>query len=390
MRIRAVVLLATTLFIAAGAVAPPAIAAPNPTPPRNTTGEPIPDQYLVTMNTGYDPHEIVNRLGITPLFVYSTAIVGFAAKLTPLQLTLLRKAPGVASIEPDVTIHQQYTPQAPSRAVSSWGLDRINQRALPLDGTYTPAHDGANVTVYIIDSGIDYTHSEFGGRATFGYDAIGDGKQGADCEGHGTHVAGTVGGATYGVARKVKLVSVRVLDCTGEGTGSGILAGFDWVTGHAVKPAVANASLGTTPGFNAVDSAANGMANNGVFTVVAAGNDTADACGYSPARAAEPLTVGATDITDDYAYYSNSGGCVQLYAPGTDIVSAKLGGGSATESGTSMASPHVAGIAALYKQANGDKTQSEISSWLINQSTPDKITLLPADSYNNLLYSGGL
>jgi subtilisin family serine protease len=153
---------------------------------------------------------------------------------------------------------------------------------------------------------------------------------------------------------------------------------------------VANASLGTTPGLNAVDSAANGMANNGVFTVVAAGNDTADACGYSPARAAEPLTIGATDITDDYASYSNSGGCVQLYAPGTDIVSAKLGGGSATESGTSMASPHVAGIAALYKQANGDKTQTEISSWLINQSTPDKITLLPADSYNNLLYSGGL
>jgi subtilisin family serine protease len=176
MRIRAVVLLVTTLFLAVGAVAPPAIAAPNPISPRNTTGEPIPDQYLVTMNTGYDPHEIVNRLGITPLFVYSTAIIGFAAKLTPLQLTLLRKAPGVASIEQDVTAHQQYTPQAPSRAVSSWGLDRINQRALPLDGTYTPAHDGANVTVYIIDTGIDYAHSEFGGRATFGYDAIGDGK----------------------------------------------------------------------------------------------------------------------------------------------------------------------------------------------------------------------
>lgn len=389
-RIRAAVLFAATLFISSTAVASPVIAAPSPSPAWTAAGEPIPDQYLVTMKTGYDPQQVLDKLGITPLFVYSHAIIGFAAKLTPSQLLLVRKVPGIAGIEQDVTIRQEYTPQAPGRAVASWGLDRVNQRNLPLDGNYTPAHDGANVTAYVVDSGIDYTHSEFGGRATFGYDAIGDGRNGADCDGHGTHVAGTIGGTTYGVARKVKLVSVRVLDCTGEGTGSGIIAGFDWVAGHAVKPAVVNASLGTTPGFNAADTAANGMADNGVFTVVAAGNDTANACDYSPARAAEPLTVGATDITDEYGYYSNSGLCVQLYAPGSDIVSAKLGGGSATESGTSMASPHVAGIAALYKQANGDKTQHEIMDWLFNQSTRDKILSLPADSYNYLLYSGGL
>lgn len=275
------------------------------------------------------------------------------------------------------------------RAAGSWGLHRINQRDLPLDGNGTFGHNGSTVTAYIIDTGIDYGHSEFGGRARPGYDAIGDGRNGADCNGHGTHVAGTVGGATYGVARSVRLVSVRVLGCDGRGAWSGVAAGFDWVAGNATRPAVANASLGSTPGLAAVDTAANAVAGRGVFTSVAAGNDAADACNYSPARAARVFTIGATTISDGYAPYSNRGPCVQLLAPGSDIVSARLGGGSVALSGTPMA-PHVTGVAALFKQTFGDRSQGEIQNWFWSNATQNRVSGVPANTPNLLLFSAGL
>ncbi|WP_158882561.1 S8 family peptidase [Amycolatopsis anabasis] len=387
MRHRVRVLLAAALIFSAQAAVPAATAEPA----RPAAGNPIPGQYLVTLKTGYNPQEVLNRLGATPLFVYATAVIGFAAKLTALQVNLLRKTPGFESIEQDAEIDAvSITDSQRARAVGSWGLDRIDQRDLPLNGAYTASHDGSNVTAYIVDTGIDFGHGEFGGRARAGYDAIGDGRNGADCNGHGTHVAGTVGGSTYGVAKKVKLVSVRVLGCDGRGAWSGIVAGFDWVARNAVKPAVINASLGGTPGVNAVDSASDGASNNGVFTAVAAGNDTADACDYSPARASKPITIGATTKTDGYAGYSNRGTCVQLLAPGTDITSAWPGGGTNTISGTSMASPHVAGVAALYKQAYGDRSQAEVNNWLWQNASTGKIGSVPANTPNYLLFSAGL
>lgn len=205
---------------------------------------------------------------------------------------------------------------------------------------------GRGVTAYILDTGIETGHAEFEGRATAGFDAVGDGRGGQDCHFHGTHVAGTVGGKTYGVARDVSLVAVRVLDCTGDGTTAQTLAGLDWIAAHARHPAVLNASVGD-PVSPALDAATNAVSDAGVLPVVSAGNDATDACTASPARARKALTVGATDRQDRQAGFSNYGPCLSLYAPGVNIVSARLGGGSRSLSGTSMASPHVAGAAAL-------------------------------------------
>jgi subtilisin family serine protease len=349
----------------------------------------IPDQYLVTLDVGIDLNGVLSKLGVKALFSYGTVFTGFAAKLNTLQVALLRKIPGFRGIEADMQIDALDVRESDA-AVNSWGLDRINQRALPLDGAYTPAHDGSNVTAYILDTGIEHTHPDFGGRATFGFDAIGDGRRGVDCNGHGTHVAGTVGGAQFGVAKRVKLVSVRVLGCDGRGTWSGVVAGFDWIAANARKPAVMNASLGGAPPSDAVDNAANAVANRGIFVAVAGGNDAADACGYSPARAAQPFTIGATTRTDGYATYSNRGQCVQLLAPGTDITSAWIGGTVKTISGTSMATPHVAGTVALLKQTVGDKTQAEVMNALWNNATQGKITSVPASTPNRLLFAGGL
>lgn len=186
----------------------------------------IPGQYLITLDPGMSPQTVLDRLGVKPIFTYGSVFTGFSARLTSLQVAVLRKLPGFRDIEPDAEVKTMDLRSAPT-AVGAWGLDRIGQRSLPLDGTYSPKYDGATVTAYILDTGIEYTHKEFGGRVTFGFDAVGDGRRGMDCHGHGTHVAGTVGGATYGVAKKVKLVSVRVLDCHGDGEWSGILAGLD-------------------------------------------------------------------------------------------------------------------------------------------------------------------
>ncbi|SEO92384.1 Peptidase inhibitor I9 [Actinacidiphila rubida] len=369
--------------------------------PLHRAGNAVPHQYIVTLDNGLDPSAFAKKFGVLPMFHYTKVFSGFASTFSAAQLDTVRRTPGVASVEENATVtaddlhgttadraHRQDGPRASRAAAASWGLDRIDQRTLPLDDRFSTIGEGQGATAYILDTGIDYSHSEFGGRAVPGYDAIGDGRNGQDCEGHGTHVAGTIGGATYGVARQATLVSVRVLDCQGEGTLAGIIAGMDWVAQNAHQRAVANASLGG--GYSpALNDAADALSDSGVLPVVAAGNDGADACNVSPASAPRVLTLGATDRTDHEASYSNSGSCVSMFAPGTSIVSAKLGGGSTTLSGTSMASPHAAGTALLYKAEHPDADALAVADALTANATQNVLTV-NGGSPNLMLYTGGL
>jgi len=245
--------------------------------------------------------------------VYTAALKGLAASLSDAQVSALRADPRVAYLEADQVMEASTTQNN-----ATWGLDRIDRRNLPLNGTYTYTATGAGVNAYIIDTGIRTSHSDFGGRARVGYDAIGG--NGQDCNGHGTHVAGTVGGSTYGVAKGVTLYAVRVLDCSGSGSTSGVIAGVDWVTRNHVKPAVANMSLGGGAS-TALDTAVNNSISAGVTYAIAAGNSNRDACKYSPARVSAAITVGATTSSDVRASYSNYGSCVDLFAPGSSITS---------------------------------------------------------------------
>ncbi|MCP3759518.1 S8 family peptidase [Streptomyces sp. TBY4] len=386
----AVALLGVTPAAAAGVTA----TAPEPTPvPLTVSANAIPGQYIVTLEPGYDPAKVAERLSLKPKFLYTRAMNGFAVPLTKLQLEIARVSLGVKSVETDARV------SAPSGALgratalrgpsASWGLDRIDQKELPLDNTFTTQGNGAGVTAYILDSGIDYKHEEFGGRATFGFDAIKDGRDGLDCNGHGTHVAGTVAGATYGVARKASLVSVRVLNCEGTGDYSGIIAGLDWVAKNAKQPAVLNGSLGGDRS-ETVNAAADAVTDAGVLPVIAAGNSAKDACNVSPASAGKVVTVAAANRYDEETSFSNWGQCVSLYAPGEQIVSAKLGGGSIAQNGTSMAAPHVAGAAVLYKQAHPSATPEDIAAYLRDESTKDVLNSVSKSSPNELLFTGGL
>jgi subtilisin family serine protease len=270
-----------------------------------------------------------------------------------------------------------------------WGLDRIDQRALPLSTSYTYDTTASNVHAYIIDTGIRTTHGQFGGRAVSGTDAVDNDSNSNDCNGHGTHVAGTVGGSTYGVAKAVQLVGVRVLNCAGEGTTAGVVAGIDWVTANAIKPAVANMSLGG--GADSVlDAAVNRSIAAGISYAVASGNETANACSSSPARVPNAITVNATTRTDAKASFSNFGSCTDIFAPGQDILSSWYTSDTATNtiSGTSMATPHVAGAAALILAANPSFTPAQVTSALTTAATPNVVTSPGSGSPNRLLFTG--
>jgi subtilisin family serine protease len=330
--------------------------------------------------------------------IYRNTIKGYSAKVSPAELAALRSDPDVAwvardgkvSIERGGAKGKKPKPGGGSTSYSfpSWGIDRIDQRQLPLSSSYTSNASGTGVTAYVIDTGVRISHSEFGGRAAYGWDYIDNDAVAADCNGHGTHVAGTIGGTTYGVAKRVDIVAVRVLNCSGSGYWSGVIAGIDWVVGRANGPAVINLSLGG--GANsAVDAAVQRAVNAGVSVAVAAGNSGANACNYSPARAPAALTVGATTSSDARASYSNYGSCLDLFGPGSSIRSAWSTGDSATKtiSGTSMAAPHAAGVAALYLQGHPSASPAAVTTALASQATGGVLSSVGSGSPNRLLFT---
>ncbi|MBD3933608.1 S8 family peptidase [Streptomyces chumphonensis] len=349
----------------------------------------IKDQYIVTLKAGAPDAEtragksLVTKYGAQIEITYEEALNGFAVELSEKQAKKLAADPQVDSVTQDTKVELAATQPNPT-----WGLDRIDQVDLPLSNSYTyPDSAGQGVTAYIIDTGINHTHNDFGGRASFGFDAFGG--NGNDGNGHGTHVAGTVGGNTYGVAKKVDLVSVRVLNDQGSGTTSGVIAGVDWVTDNAQKPAVANMSLGG--GANSsLDQAVRNSIASGVTYAVAAGNSNANASGYSPARTVEALTVGSTTRTDARSSFSNYGSVLDVFAPGSDITSAWIGSNSATRtiSGTSMASPHVAGAAALILGDAPSATPDQVDTQITAAAADGKVGNPGSGSPNKLLQVG--
>ncbi|WP_369216526.1 S8 family peptidase [Streptomyces flavofungini] len=327
-------------------------------------------------------------------YTYTAALRGFAVRMSEREARELAADPSVARVEADAAAYAVDTQTNPP----SWGLDRVDQRDLPVDKNYTYGTKAGNVNAYIVDTGIRMSHRDFGGRAVSGYDFIDNDSNASDCQGHGTHVAGTVGGGSYGVAKGVKLVGVRVLNCQGTSgdTWAPVLAGIDWVTKNAVKPAVANMSIGGGK-TQSVNDAVAASISSGVTWVVAAGNNNADSCSYSPSSTPSAITVGATNSRDARAtgwsngQGSNYGSCLDIFAPGDSIVSSSNSGDSASQtmSGTSMASPHVAGAAALLLAANPTWSPAQVRDKLVADATSGKVTDPRTGSPNKLLYTGG-
>jgi len=326
---------------------------------------------------------LAERYAIQPVHTFQYVLDGFAAILSREQAAQLRADPAVAFLEEDVEGRAASVQGHPP-----WNLDRIDQADLPLDASYGYPATGQGVTAYVIDSGIRLTHDEFAGRAGHGVFFVDDAFGNGDCSGHGTHIAGILGGKTVGVAKDVRLVSVRVLDCEGVGRLYYFLKALDWVAQQAIAPAVVNMSVQVRPS-DALDQAVRRIIDLGIPFVVAAGNEAADACQYSPGRVAEAITVGATDIRDDRWLLSNHGSCVDIFAPGSDILSSWNTSDTAAEilEGTSMASPHVAGAVAIFLEQYPNATIDEVSQFLIRGSTKDRIGQLESSaSPNRLLY----
>ncbi len=361
-------------------------------------GRNIPNNYIVVLDqdaTGAaadpaiaaaDADDLILRTASGRVrHVYAHALHGFSAEMTEADALELSADPRVLFVEEDSVMEIVTT-----QTNATWGLDRIDQAARPLNGTYTYTSTGNGVNAYIIDTGIRITHTQFGGRASVAFDAVGDGRNGIDCNGHGTHVSGTVGGSTYGVAKSVRLFAVRVLSCSGSGSTSGVIAGVDWVTGHHVSPAVANMSLGGGPSTS-LDTAVRNSIASGVTYAIAAGNSNANASGFSPARVSEAITVGSSTSNDARSSFSNFGSVVDIFAPGSSITSAWSTSNTATNtiSGTSMATPHVAGVAARYLQNNRTASPATVRNAIVNAASLNRLTGIPSGTANRLLFWSG-
>ncbi|MEU2724366.1 S8 family peptidase [Streptomyces smyrnaeus] len=349
----------------------------------------LPDRYIVTLDGGTSAslaarsqvrttaERLTDSYGGTVRQVYSAALRGFSVRATEAQAEKLAAAPGVKYVEADGTMRVSGTQPNPP----SWGIDRVDGS---LNRSYSYPNEGSGVTAYIVDTGVDMTHPDFTGRARSGYDFIDNDTNASDCQGHGTHVAGTVGSRSYGVAKNVDLVAVRVLNCQGSGQWSQVIGGIDWVARNADGPSVANMSLGGGAS-SSVDQAVQGAIDSGVTFAVAAGNDSRNACNTSPARVPAAITLGSTDRGDGRSYFSNYGRCLDLFAPGGSITSTRNGGGSTTMSGTSMATPHAAGAAALYLSAHRGASPGQVRDALVNNAQSGVVGNPGSGSPNRLL-----
>ncbi len=365
-------------IVAAGLSTAPAQAAPHVSVTA-AAGDVIAGEYIVRTKPG-TASKVASARADNVMYVYEDAVHGFAAKLTGEQVEALRRDRDVVAIEHNQAV-QAMSVQSPT---PNWGVDRIDQRNLPMNNSYTYFNNGTGVTAYVIDTGINPTHPDFGGRAQVGTDVIGG--NGIDCNGHGTHVSGTIGSTTYGVAKNVQIRGVRALNCAGSGSTAGVIAGVNWVQANSPGPAVALMALGG-PANGALDAAVNSLTASGVFLGVSAGSSGVNACTISPAGSPGAYAVVRSTQTDQSPATNNWGPCVKIHAPGTSIPSTWLGAGTSVLSGTSMAAAHVVGLAAMFKDAVGDTPTSVVGAWISGVGTAGVLTGVHPQSPNLLLYT---